>query len=158
VQPSPYAATSPSSPPPATTTGSVYIFRRGDDGLWHQSAKLTAPDGAYDDRLGWSVATNGDFVFAGAYHADVDGVADAGAIYVFAIGPDTDSNGVPDPCQCPGDANDDGVVSLPDLAVVLIHFGTPAGMTRPNGDLDSDADVDLADLATLLTNFGETCP
>jgi hypothetical protein len=56
---------------------------------------------------------------------------------------------------CPGDLDGDGTVSLPDLAVLLSHFGSAGG---PNdGDIDNDGDVDLSDLANLLANFGSSC-
>ena len=57
----------------------------------------------------------------------------------------------------PGDVNYDGRVDLSDLAILLAHYGTPAGMSWTDGDLDADGDVDLADLAILLANYGEVC-
>jgi hypothetical protein len=57
-----------------------------------------------------------------------------------------------------GDLNDDGAVSIADLAILLAHFGTPDGALYTDGDLDGDGDVDLQDLANLLANFGTTCP
>jgi hypothetical protein len=65
-------------------------------------------------------------------------------------------NGGGDPC--PGDLNNDGTVSLQDLATLLSHFGTTSGALPEDGDLDSDGDVDLQDLATLLSRFGSQCP
>ena len=47
-----------------------------------QAAKLTAFDGADDDRFGYSVAVDGDTVVVGAYRDDDKGV-DSGAAYVY---------------------------------------------------------------------------
>lgn len=53
-----------------------------------------------------------------------------------------------------GDVDDDGHVTLADLSELLVHYGTPAGMTSDQGDFDGDGDVDVVDLSALLTNFG----
>jgi hypothetical protein len=63
----------------------VYVFAEPADG-WvdaTEAAKLTASDGAPGDRLGWSVAIDGDTVAAGAYDADIGGQSNQGAVYVF---------------------------------------------------------------------------
>ena len=54
-----------------TNSGSVYVFVR-DDTIWSQQAKLTAPDGAADDRFGVSVAlsSDGNTAVIGASRAD----------------------------------------------------------------------------------------
>ena len=50
---------------------SAYIYERDTaTGLFHQSAKLTASDGAEDDGFGRSVAISGDTVVVGASHSD----------------------------------------------------------------------------------------
>ena len=48
-----------------------------------QTAELTASDGAAGDELGWSVATWGDTVLAGAYGHEVAANASQGSAYVF---------------------------------------------------------------------------
>ena len=45
-------------------------------------AKLTASDGAADDRFGWSVAISGDYAIVGAYLDDDKG-SNSGSAYVF---------------------------------------------------------------------------
>ena len=62
--------------------------------------------------------------------------------------------GAPD---CPGDLDNDGVISLADLTALLAGFGctTPANCT---GDLNNDGNVSLEDLAALLAAFGTNCP
>ena len=58
--------------------GSVYIFA-----TWTQRNKLTALDGAADDRFGSSVAISGDTVVVGAPHDDIGTHTDQGSAYVF---------------------------------------------------------------------------
>ena len=58
---------------------------------------------------------------------------------------------------CPGDLDDDGLVTLDDLSILLSNFGTIAGANPEDGDLDGDGDVDLTDLSILLSNFGTSC-
>jgi len=61
--------------------GSAYIFERdqGGAGIWGQVKKLTAADGAADDKFGHSVAVSGDTVVVGAPGDD----GSQGAAYVF---------------------------------------------------------------------------
>lgn len=56
-------------------------------------------------------------------------------------------------CPCPGDANRDEAVGLPDVAV-LINQWTTAG---PEGDLDGDGVVGLADMALVIQNWSARC-
>jgi hypothetical protein len=49
--------------------GAAYVFARvpgGADGEWSQSAKLTASDGYYYDRFGYSLSASGDVIAVGA--------------------------------------------------------------------------------------------
>ncbi len=50
--------------------GSAYVFVRSGSS-WSQQQKLTASDGAADDRFGHSVAISGDTVVVGAYYDDI---------------------------------------------------------------------------------------
>ncbi len=61
--------------------GSAYIFIRTGT-TWRQQAKLTAPDGAADDRFGRSVALAGDTAVIGAMFQDDNG-DNSGSAYVF---------------------------------------------------------------------------
>ncbi len=69
-----------------TGQGSVYVFVR-NGATWTQQAKLTADDGEATDRLGYSVAVNGDTLAAGAISDDIAHIvglmADQGSTYVF---------------------------------------------------------------------------
>ncbi len=62
--------------------GSAYIFTRSGT-TWTQQAKLTASDGAANDRFGSSVALSGDTAIVGAYLDNVGANADQGSAYVF---------------------------------------------------------------------------
>jgi hypothetical protein len=59
--------------------GAVYIFTR-DGEIWTQKTKLTASDAYW---LGHSVEINGDAIIAGARRAEVNGINQQGAAYVF---------------------------------------------------------------------------
>jgi len=61
--------------------GSAYIFTRTGT-TWRQQAKLTAPDGAADDRFGRSVALAGDAAVISAMFQDDKG-DNSGSAYVF---------------------------------------------------------------------------
>jgi len=61
--------------------GSAYIFTRTGS-TWRQQVKLTAPDGAADDRFGRSVALAGDTALIGAMFQDNKG-KNSGSAYVF---------------------------------------------------------------------------
>jgi hypothetical protein len=62
--------------------GAVYVFELAG-GVWGETARLTASDGAPGDRLGASLALDGERVLAGADMHDGRG-ANAGAAYLFA--------------------------------------------------------------------------
>ena len=62
-------------------TGAAYAFRL-NGGSWVQEQILLAPDGAFDDRFGASVAVSGDVAIVGAPRDDDDG-ANSGSAYVF---------------------------------------------------------------------------
>ena len=62
--------------------GAAYLFTR-TAGVWTEQQTLSASDKAQADRFGWSVALDGDTALIAASHADVDGVVNAGAAYIF---------------------------------------------------------------------------
>ncbi len=63
--------------------GAAYVFVR-EGGVWTQQAKLTAPDGAANDRFGGAaVALTGDTAVAGSFGHDVGPNVNQGAVYVF---------------------------------------------------------------------------
>ena len=65
--------------------GAVYVFSRvGNE--WVFKARLAASDGAQNDRLGSSVAIDGDTIIAGAPYHTVGGNTTQGAAYTFTRG------------------------------------------------------------------------
>ncbi len=155
-------------------TGSAYVLRfDGED--WIEEAKLVASDADELDELGRSVGVSGDRAIAGAALNDDTGT-DSGSAYVFhglsdcnrnavldtcdiadGTSADTNGNGIPDECDCPGDLDGDWDVDLSDLSVLLSNYGTTGGASYEDGDLDADGAVDLSDLAALLAVYGTTC-
>ena len=73
-------------------SGSAYVFTKPALG-WAgtlETLKLTAPDGAANDRFGWSVgvdldAVRGDLALVGAYSDDIATGMDAGSVHVLGI-------------------------------------------------------------------------
>ncbi len=64
--------------------GAVYIFDFNGSS-WSESQKLTASDGALEDRLGRVVSLDGNHLAVGAYGADIGGNPNQGAVYVFNL-------------------------------------------------------------------------
>ena len=65
--------------------GAVYVYNyifTDPEWEWVLQEKLTADDGEYNDRFGWSVAISDDVIVVGAYGDDDIG-ADEGSAYVF---------------------------------------------------------------------------
>ncbi|MEZ5979967.1 MAG: hypothetical protein R3F34_17385 [Planctomycetota bacterium] len=62
--------------------GAAYVFDR-TDGVFAESAKLTASDGDPGDDFGLAVAIDGDRALVGAHGWDAPGANEAGAAYVF---------------------------------------------------------------------------
>ncbi len=65
-------------------SGSIYIFYRDEGGAdnWGLVTKLTALDGATDDRFGYSVSLSGDHAIVGAFENCERGYM-SGAAYIF---------------------------------------------------------------------------
>jgi hypothetical protein len=95
-------------PPDATPSRdhSAYAFARTGVAVRAEAAKLTAADGAAGDRLGTSVAIDGDTIAAGALLDDIGANSDQGSTSVFVAAADADDDGVPDATDnCPNDPN-----------------------------------------------------
>ena len=63
-----------------SASGSVYVYVRSN-GVWSEQQKLTARDGASNDRFGVSVSINGDTAVIGSYYDDNG--TDSGSAYVY---------------------------------------------------------------------------
>ncbi len=64
-----------------SSSGAAYVFRKVG-ASWQEQTKLTASDGAADDRFGFRLAFSGGTALIGAYKNDAV-AADAGAAYLF---------------------------------------------------------------------------
>ena len=64
------------------TTGSAYVFEPDGAGSWTEADKLLASDAAVDDRLGYSVAIQGDRIAVGAI-GDDGTASDTGSTYIY---------------------------------------------------------------------------
>ena len=64
--------------------GAAYVFTRSGD-TWSEESKLVAEDGAENDSFGIAVAIDGGNALVGSWLADVDGIADHGAAYLFEL-------------------------------------------------------------------------
>lgn len=72
----------PNADSPAFQQGAAYVYRF--DGIqWQFQAMLTASDGESDDVFGQSVAIDGDVLVIGAPNVVVNGLAHAGAAYIY---------------------------------------------------------------------------
>jgi len=65
-----------------TDAGAAYVFEFAN-GVWSETARLTAGDGASGDLFGYGVAVSGNRIAVGAPFATVSGFTGAGAAYVF---------------------------------------------------------------------------
>lgn len=63
--------------------GAAYVFD-ATGGAWNQTARMTATEGMPADSFGTSVALDGDTALVSAPFADIGGMVNQGAVYVFA--------------------------------------------------------------------------
>ncbi len=155
------------TPARGADAGAAHVFVR-DAGVWLPQGRLSASDGAADDRFGRSVAIAGDTVIVGASDDDTPGGSSAGSAYAF-----TREDGIWE--QRARLFASDGAgsdffgwsVTISESTVVVGAIGdnTPfletgsvyvfsLGCIACVGDLDGDGSVGLADLSALLTHFG----
>ena len=62
--------------------GAAYVFVE-NEGTWTQQAELTASDGVYNDKFGYSVSVSGATAVVGAPYKTVSSNSQQGAAYVF---------------------------------------------------------------------------
>ncbi len=73
----------------------AYVFYNDPDNpsdLWIEIKKLTSRDSVGGDFFGGGVAIDGNYIVIGAYRANVEGMVNAGAAYVFYNDPNNPSN------------------------------------------------------------------
>lgn len=105
--------------------GTVYVFNYAN-GIWSQTQKLTANDGASYDNFGLSVALDGSTILVGSPRATIGSHSAQGAVYVF-----TNSGGIWSLAQkltsSDGAANDgvgQSVALENNIALVGAYFAT----------------------------------
>jgi len=136
-------------------SGSAYVFRFSDPN-WIQEAKLTAFDGAAEDRFGTTVAISGDTAVIGAYLDD-----NKGSVYVFHF---DGSNWQPQRKLLASDGAEGDLFGFSaaisgDTVVIGANYDDDNGSASGSayifglalnpGDLDRDNDVDLIDFGLL---------
>ena len=90
-----------------------------------------------------------------------DGIVDYGQILASELD-DANTNNIPDcceqrnPCGCPADVIENGVVDSIDLSAVLGTWGTNGG-DYPRADINHDGIVAAEDLGSVLAGWG-ACP
>jgi hypothetical protein len=70
--------------------GAVLLYERSGV-IWSKVATLTTSDGVTNDKIGISISLDGDILVVGAPYADIGGVHNQGAAYIF-VKPDTGWN------------------------------------------------------------------
>ena len=69
-------------------SGSVYVYELDTDtGTWGNEVKLAASDGSGDDRYGYSVSIDGEYVIVGARYDDDNG-DESGSVYIYGLNAD----------------------------------------------------------------------
>ncbi len=121
--------------------GRIYVYGRvGTD--WVLRDSIRPQDPAEILLFGNSVAIDGDLIASGAALANVDGVARAGAAYVF------------EPNPCPADLDGDGALTIFDFLAFQNLFD--AG--DPRADFDGDGELTLFDFLAFQNAFDAGCP
>lgn len=74
----------------------------------------------------------------------------------IVLGPNlyTDNFRIAQPPACPGDADGDQFVGVPDIAVVIAQWGAMGFLP---GDVDGDFVVGLSDISVVVSNWGADC-
>lgn len=121
----------------ATTSGYAAIFSESG-GVWEETLRLIADDGAPGDEFGVSIGASGDSIIVGARSSD-DAGNQSGSAYVFELFPPVDLDG-------------SGTVDGSDLAFLLGSWGACPGCAA---DFNHDGVVDGNDLSVLLGAWGD---
>lgn len=128
------------------TTNRVWMYWDPNNG-YHPMRELISPCTPWNDAWGFEGPAIQQFGFnnAGEFVSGYDYSAQQSFFWVPYV---------------PGDLDDDGVVTIADLARLLVNFGAVISgeSAYAHGDLDCSGSVDLADLATTLRNFGGSLP
>ena len=169
---------------PVTDAGAAYVFERDGDGVWTESAKLTASDPETNDHFGISVAASAETVMVGAFFDGNSGAAylfdkagdewpeasrltasDGGGLFGASVGVDGDDAVVGAPggeaayvfdlnCACPADVNGDGNLNVLDFVAFQLLWQDG----DPIADCDANAEFNVLDFVCFQQLFVEGCP
>lgn len=130
--------------------GAAYVFARLGESYWTERARLLAENGDREDRFGEAVslARGVGVVGARAFGAQSSSFP-GGAAFIMSVAPEF---------PCAADFDRDGVVALPDLAMLINNWTSPVPDAPFTLDLDADCEVGLGDLAGVLQNWAAECP
>ena len=127
-----------------TGCGTVVLANRTSAG-WSLGEQLVSESPQTEGEFGWQVALDGSYGVVSALYEDA-GVADDGRAYVLGLDAVTCGGVI-------GDLNGDGVVSGPDLTILLANWGPCVDVSDCPADLDGNGTVNGADLTLLLSNW-----
>ncbi|GAB5521570.1 MAG: choice-of-anchor B family protein [Rhodothermales bacterium] len=99
-----------------TRPGTVYVYRKGDDGMWMEAAQLRASNAERGDRFGGRVALDGNTLMIGSTAQNND----IGAVYIFEKmdGMWTETGKIMPDDALTGDAFGSSIALAGDIAVV----------------------------------------
>lgn len=69
--------------PGVSNCGAVYIFAKEASGNWIEQTKIIAPDAAQNDRFGYALDMDGDYLIVGAPEKSIGGNYSQGKAYIF---------------------------------------------------------------------------
>ncbi|UYV11363.1 MAG: hypothetical protein NCW75_08605 [Phycisphaera sp.] len=123
-----------------TSDGTVYLFRRGADGLWRETAALVPELQAW--RYGFRTQLVGNLAAVGARDSLVGGVP-TGSVDVFDLS-----------CYlCPPDLDADGTLTIFDFLTFLNLFQDG----DPQADFDGDGELTIFDFLAFQNEFDAGC-
>jgi hypothetical protein len=106
----------------AYDAGAVYVFDRGDDGVWKQTQKIIPSDPHAGAVFGQSVATNGSKIAVGAPWHGVGGRwFGQGQAYVYGLDNDLDGDGLSDEMELHGYVLNGQFVDLKRMGANPLH-------------------------------------
>jgi hypothetical protein len=138
--------------------GTVYVYRFSN-GVWSQTQKLTADDGAAGDGFGESVAIHRSNALVGAYNAGAGGHPGAGAVYVFTNSGDTLGQVQKLTASDPADfANFGNAVALHGRTALIGADVSPVGNNTSQGKayIFAEAAGNWTEADTLIASDGVT--